>query len=41
MGIMNLKKISKWAILQFNKNNLGLLNERQRDSLASIGFIGY
>lgn len=40
-GDYESQKISKWAILQFNKNNLGLLNERQRDSLASIGFIGY
>lgn len=40
-GDYKSQKISKWAILQFNKNNLGLLNERQRDSLASIGFIGY
>ena len=40
-GYYESQKISKWAILQFNKNNLGLLNERQRDSLASIGFIGY
>lgn len=40
-GDYESQKISKWAILQFNKNNLGLLNEKQRDSLASIGFIGY
>ena len=40
-GDYESQKISKWAILQFNKNNLGLLNERQRDSLASIGCIGY
>lgn len=40
-GDYESQKISKWAILQFNKNNLGLLNERKRDSLASIGFIGY
>ena len=40
-GDYESQKISKWAILQFNKNNIGLLNERQRDSLASIGFIGY
>lgn len=33
-GDYESQKISKWAILQFNKNNLGLLNERQRDSLA-------
>lgn len=38
---MNLKKSLDGAILQFNKNNIGLLNERQKDSLASIGFIGY
>lgn len=40
-GDYESQKISRWAILQFNKNNIGLLNERQRDSLASIGFIGY
>lgn len=40
-GDYESQKISKWAILQFNKNNLGLLNEKQRDSLASMGFIGY
>lgn len=27
------------GILQFNKNNIGLLNERQKESLANIGFI--
>ena len=40
-GDYESQKISKWAILQFNKNNLGLLNEKQKESLASIGFIGY
>lgn len=40
-GDYESQKISRWAILQFNKNNIGLLNEKQKESLASIGFIGY
>lgn len=40
-GDYESQKISKWAISLFNKNNFELLNKRQRDSLASIGFIGY
>lgn len=38
-GDYESQKISRWAILQFNKNNIGLLNERQKESLANIGFI--
>ena len=38
-GVYESQKISRWAILQFNKNNIGLLNERQKESLANIGFI--
>lgn len=40
-GDYESQKISRWAILQFNKNNIGLLNERQKESLASIGLISY
>lgn len=40
-GDYESQKISRWAILQFNKNNIGLLNERQKESLANIGFISY
>lgn len=40
-GDYESQKISKWAIIQFNKNNIGLLNERQKESLASIGLISY
>jgi hypothetical protein len=36
-GDYESQKISRWAILQFNKNNIGLLNERQKESLANIG----
>lgn len=38
-GDYESQKISRWAILQFNKNNIGLLNERQKESLANIGLI--
>ncbi len=41
VGDYESQKISKWAIIQFNKNNIGLLNERQKESLASIGLISY
>lgn len=41
VGDYESQKISRWAILQFNKNNIGLLNERQKESLANIGFISY
>lgn len=34
-GDYESQKISRWAILQFNKNNIGLLNERQKESLAN------
>ena len=40
-GDYESQKISRWAILQFNKNNIGLLNERQKESLANIGLISY
>lgn len=40
-GDYESQKISRWAIIQFNKNNIGLLNERQKESLASIGLISY
>ena len=40
-GDYESQKISKWAIIQFNKNNIGLLNERQKESLANIGLISY
>ena len=40
-GDYESQKISIWAILQFNKNNIGLLNERQKESLANIGLISY
>lgn len=41
VGDYESQKISRWAIIQFNKNNIGLLNERQKESLASIGLISY
>lgn len=41
VGDYESQKISKWAIIQFNKNNIGLLNERQKESLANIGLISY
>lgn len=41
VGDYESQKISKLAIIQFNKNNIGLLNERQKESLASIGLISY
>lgn len=34
VGDYESQKISKWAIIQFNKNNIGLLNERQKESLS-------
>lgn len=40
-GDYESQKISRWAILQFNKNNIGLLNERQKESLANKTYISY
>ena len=40
-GDYESQKISRWAILQFNKNNIGLLNERRKESIANIGLISY